>query len=261
MLGPNQFAHELRLPTGIHLPQDEEWCEVVIDGHVQRIRFHDYAQVYAVPGLYEHLFRDRLCCVSPQVVCSMLAEVLAARRVEPDSLRVLDVGAGNGMVAEQLAGLGIEEVVGVDVLPAAAAAAERDRPNVYRDYFVADLAAPPAETHRELTTAEFGCATMVGSLGFGDVSPDTFVAALSYVTTPGWVGFSLRERFLSDGAGSGFGQLIGRSFAEGVLRPLAQRRYRHRYATSGKPVYYVAIIAEKSADMTRDWIESPGRSA
>jgi hypothetical protein len=31
--------------------QDEEFCEVVLDGEVRRIRFHDYDEIFDVPGL------------------------------------------------------------------------------------------------------------------------------------------------------------------------------------------------------------------
>ena len=58
------------------LDQDEEWCEVEIDGDRRRIRFHDYASIYEVPGLYERLFAERLECDSPRVVTDLLAEQL-----------------------------------------------------------------------------------------------------------------------------------------------------------------------------------------
>jgi hypothetical protein len=50
------------------MTQDEERCELVRDEHVTRIRFHDYAQVYSVPGLYNQLFGGpglETRCVSP----------------------------------------------------------------------------------------------------------------------------------------------------------------------------------------------------
>ena len=59
-------------------------------------------------------------------------------------LRVLDVGAGNGMVGEELDRMGARHIVGVDIIPEAKEAAERDRPGVYDDYFVVDLTDVPA---------------------------------------------------------------------------------------------------------------------
>jgi len=52
--------------AGAGLDQDEEWCEILgSDGSQRRIRFHDYEDIFAIPGLYEHLFAERLCCDSP----------------------------------------------------------------------------------------------------------------------------------------------------------------------------------------------------
>src|ERR1044072_2360463 len=67
----------------VHLPdarteldQDEEWCEVEIDGKRRRIRFHDYASIYDVPGLYERLFAEQLECDSPRIGTDLLGEAL-----------------------------------------------------------------------------------------------------------------------------------------------------------------------------------------
>lgn len=52
----------IRLPasnSGIKT-QAEEYCVIEYDGRKQRIRFHDYHEIYAIPGLYEHLFYERL---------------------------------------------------------------------------------------------------------------------------------------------------------------------------------------------------------
>src|SRR5436305_13260775 len=50
--------------------QDAEWCWVKIeDGPKRRIRFHDYPEIYEIPGLYERLFYDELRCDSPATDC------------------------------------------------------------------------------------------------------------------------------------------------------------------------------------------------
>lgn len=45
--------------------QDEEWCEIDREGECRRIRLHDYATIYEIPGLYEHLFSEQLACSFP----------------------------------------------------------------------------------------------------------------------------------------------------------------------------------------------------
>jgi hypothetical protein len=58
------------------MQQDREWCYVVIAGKQRRIRFHDYQEIYRIPGLYEKLFYERLGCCSPSRVVQLLEEVL-----------------------------------------------------------------------------------------------------------------------------------------------------------------------------------------
>ena len=56
--------------------QDEEWCEIVARGEKRRIRFHDYADLFRIPGLYEELFYDRLECCSPSYISNLLNSVV-----------------------------------------------------------------------------------------------------------------------------------------------------------------------------------------
>src|SRR5919202_4942600 len=87
----------LRLPDGASTSadQDEEWCEVQHDGETRRLRFHDYADIYSIPGLYERLIYEELRCESPRVIARLLANELERRDADPTDLRVLDLGAGN----------------------------------------------------------------------------------------------------------------------------------------------------------------------
>src|SRR5215207_5517839 len=122
--------YELHMPsrrTGAALDQDEEWCEIGVDGERRRIRLHDYAAIYEIPGLYEQLFAERLECTSPQVVCDLLRDALEYAGADPAAMAVLDFGAGNGMIGELLDEIGFARIVGVDLLPEARAAALRDR--------------------------------------------------------------------------------------------------------------------------------------
>jgi SAM-dependent methyltransferase len=228
------------------LEQDEEWCEIEEDGEVRRIRFHDYGEIYSIPGLYERIFYDALKCSSPQAVIGLLAEQLRAGEL----LRAIDVGAGNGMVAEQLAGIGTDSIIGVDIIPEAAMAAERDRPDLYDAYHVVDLTDIPPDVKRELREQSFNCLVTVAALGFGDIPPEAFAAAYNLVEDGAWVAFNIKSSFLNgDGGKTGFAELIGRMLDDGTLETCAKREYRHRLSISGEPLTYVAIVARKRADV------------
>ena len=252
MQGPETTEEELE----VHLPelrsadpdQDAEWCEVEMPEGRVKLRFHDYAPIYEVPGLYERLFYEELECASPRTVRDMLADVLRERGTPARELIVLDVGAGNGMVGEELAGLGAARIVGIDILPEAAMAAERDRPGVYEDYLVIDLTDPPAEVHERLSKIPFNCLTTVAALGFDDMPPDAFEQAFGYLERGGLAAFTIKDRFAEPRDDeSGFSRLLRRLHEEGRMETLVEHRYRHRLSMTGEPLHYVAYVAVKTA--------------
>jgi SAM-dependent methyltransferase len=223
--------------------QDTEWCEVTIGDERRTIRFHDYHEIYAVPGLYEHIFHDHLECASPQEVIGLLAEQLVAANVDPATLTALDVGAGNGLVGEQIDRLGVPTIVGVDIIEEAAAAAARDRPSVYDDYVVCDLTALDGDQRARL--GEPTLMTTVAALGFDDIPPAAFAEAYGAAQDGAWVAFNIKADFLEVDEESGFRGLIRRMVREGALEVLATRRYIHRLSIAGEPLEYVAVVGRK----------------
>lgn len=251
---------EIRLPPieECRLSQDAEWCEIVKDGKPKRIRFHDYDEIYSVPRLYEEIFYELLECSSPERVVSLLRTVVAESGEAPASLRVLDVGAGNGIVGEELADIGATPAVGIDIIPEAKEAAERDRPEVYDDYMVVDLTDVSEQEEHRLRDHKANCLTTVAALGFGDIPPKAFLQALDVIETPGWVAFNIKEDFLFDNDKSGFSHLIETLWRENFLQVHVYRRYRHRLSIAGDPLYYVAIIARKLEDVPDRIVEKFG---
>ncbi len=231
------------------MSQDAEWCVVRVNGHWQQIRFHDYADVYAIPGLYERLFYDILKCQSPATVRRLLEAELRRSGTPPGDLRVLDLGAGNGMVGEELAHMGVEAIVGVDIYQEAADALERDRPGIYTDYFVGDVARLVNQQREQLASFAFNCLVCVAALGFGDIPPTAFAEAYNLVEPQGWIAFNIKEDFLNGPDSSGFARLIRGMIDEGVFSVEAEKRYRHRMATNGDPLFYVAIVGVKCQDV------------
>jgi SAM-dependent methyltransferase len=236
------------------LDQDQEWCEIEIGSKRRRIRFHDYAAIYEVPGLYERLFADQLECDSPRVVTELLGAELRAARVKPGPLTALDFGAGNGMVGELLADLTIGGLVGVDLLSEARDAAQRDRPDLYENYYALDFTRLQPHDRRDLMRHDFDLMTCVAALGFGDIPPLAFAEAFNLVGSPGWIAFNIRDRFFEEKDPAGFGALIARMFRDGILKERTRKLYTHRVSVTGEPLEYVAIVAEKHDDVPLDWV-------
>jgi SAM-dependent methyltransferase len=238
----------LRLPDDAEVgaDQDEEWCEVEHEGRTRRLRFHDYSDIYSIPGLYERLIYEELRCESPRVIAGLVAEELERRGTDAGSLRVLDLGAGNGIVAEELQEIGAGHFVGVDIIQEAAEAAERDRPGLYDEYVVADLLAGESAVRERLDSNRLNALTCVAALGFGDIPPEVFCEGLRRIATPALVAFTIKETFLAEDDPSGFATLVDRLYADGTLREIDRVHYQHRLSWAGKPLHYVAVLAEKT---------------
>ena len=241
---------EITMPDA-HMPQDSEWCDVHLESGTRRVRFHDYSEIYAIPGLYERVFYDVLRCTSPATIAGMLADAMDEHDLDPAEMRCLDLGAGNGIMGEELRAIGVSAIVGVDIIEEARDAAFRDRPGVYDAYVAGDIRAPAPADMKAIEDIEPSCLTCVAALGFGDIPPDAFAAAWDLVSDDALVGFNIKEDFLEDGADrSGFAQLIDRAIDDGALEVTAQERYRHRDGTNGMPLHYVAITGRKTASLT-----------
>ncbi|WP_261763850.1 class I SAM-dependent DNA methyltransferase [Pseudonocardia asaccharolytica] len=231
--------------------QDLEWCLVDGKDGWREIRFHDYAELYTVTGLYERVFYEILQCSSPSTVRELLVGAMNRAGADISQLRVLDFGGGNGIMAEELVKAGVSSVVGVDILSEARDAALRDRPDVYQDYHVVDMAALTESEHAALARHRFTGMTSVAALGFGDAPPDAFRESFNLVEDGGWIAFTIKDSFLSDRDPSGFSGLIKSAISDGRLEVHASETYQHRIATTGEPLHYKAIIGTKKSDLPR----------
>jgi hypothetical protein len=227
------------------LSQDEESFEFFEDGRWRRLRIHDYDQVYDVPGLYEAVVYRTLKCVSPTVVVSALRDAVVLNGEAPEGLRVLDFGAGNGMAGVELRNIGVESVIGSDIIPEAMTATVRERHYAYDDYVVADFTALSNEETRQLRNEHLNCLVIVAALGFGDIPSAAFLTALDLIERPGWVAFNIKEDFLETTDTSGFAGLLQQLAAQGVLQRESFKRYQHRISFAGQPLHYGVMVARK----------------
>lgn len=241
--------------------QDEEWFIVEHNGRSRRLRVHDYDTLYDTPGLYEALVYQALKCHSPERIVRLLAGVLEDWAVRPENLRVLDLGAGNGVVAEHLRQIGASEIIGLDLLPEAADAAERDRPGIYEEYVVADLCHLRGTEEQRLRARTFNCLITVAALGFGDIPPDAFATAFNFIEDDGWIALTIKEDFLSPHDDSGFARMLRLMINEGVIDLQAHHRYCHRRSLAGEKLFYLAIVARKMREVPMSLVRRSQESA
>lgn len=246
--------HKIQFPQidAHNLAQNESYFFVVESNDKKRkIRFHDYDKIYEIPGLYEQVFYDRLKCSSPVKVAEILKSAIDQSNENFSELRVLDLGAGNGLMGEALKKYGVSRMLGVDIIPEAQMATERDRPHLYDAYYVADFCNLADDEKEEFSSWSLNCLTTVAALGFGDIPPKAFIEAFNIIQSEGWVGFNIKETFLNESDESGFSQMIRELIFSKYMDIYHLERYRHRLSIEGEPLYYYAIAAKKTADIPR----------
>jgi hypothetical protein len=236
---------EIELESSPSGDQTEEALVVThADGTIERFRLHDYAQVYAIPGLYEEVVQRRLRCASPSKLAELLVGCAADAGVEPADLGVFDLGAGNGVMGEALRAQGVGTLVASDNIAAARDAALRDRPGLYSEYLVGDTDDLPQAGDLVREHALNGLVA-AGALGLGHISADSFHRLWSAFVDDAWFAVSVHERLVQPGA-SDFGDYLAElerrdDWGEIVVR----ERFRHRLTMAGDPIYYVAIVVRK----------------
>lgn len=226
------------------LDQDEEYI-LFDEGELRkRIKLHDYRTIFSIPGLYEKVLYEMLECKSPKVVASLLADEVKKSGEDISDLNVLDLGAGNGIVAEELQNVGVNTIVGVDIINEAKEAAYRDRPDVYSDYLVADLANVDPQLETKVEEYEINCLASVAALGFGDIPPLTLGNAINLENENSWLALTVKEDFLTDSDTSGINSLFSILIDEEMIDVKARKNYVHRQSLSGSKITYDAFIAK-----------------
>jgi predicted TPR repeat methyltransferase len=203
-----------------------------------------------VPGLYEEVVYDHLKCDSPQVICNLLEQEIKAAGGANGELKALDFGAGNGIAGECLADkIECETLVGLDIIPEARDATQRDRPGVYDAYYAMNLSRPSDKDLQALSEWDFNVLLTVAALGYGDIPTQGFINAFNLIEKDGWIAFNIKDRFMSDQDDTGYhdtlNAMMGKSFDA-----LKMRHYCHRLSMSGDPLHYYAVIGRKKGDIT-----------
>jgi predicted TPR repeat methyltransferase len=213
-----------------------------LDEH-EIVHLHDYPQIYAVPGLYEHVVQERLQCRSPQVAAEGFLHATTRLAMDPSSMTVLDIGSGTGLVGELVRGGGVARVIGVDSLADARVACLRDRPGVYADYLTGDLASPSATLPAQLRQHAPDGLISAGAFGGTHAPPAALINALSVLPAGAPVAITIDERWMDRSDPDGFGATVERLVERGDLVLLEQKRFQHRITTTGEPIFYDLLIA------------------
>lgn len=223
--------------------QGEEQFLLHRDSGTERIVLHDYAAVYSVPGLYEEVVQRQLACASPTTVAAALVEAAEGEGVAPGTLRAFDLGAGNGVVGEELRNRAVVVVAGADDIVEARDAAHRDRPGLYAHYLVGELldvgAVADLVRRDELTAL-----VAAGAVGEGHVPVDDLGAVWGAFGRGSFLAITLKDGGPETGDHD-VADVDAMVEAAGDTRVVVRRRFRHRRSMAGADLYYLVLVARK----------------
>ena len=222
--------------------QGEEQFLLHRDGATESVVLHDYATVYSVPGLYEEVVQNQLRCASPATVADAAMEAATSLGLEPAQLRVFDLGAGNGVVGEELRARGATVVVGADGIDEARDAAHRDRPGLYDHYLVGERL-DGAEVTRLVSEERLNALVAAGAVGEGHVPVDALDELWSTFPSGSVLALTLKDGNPDDHDVSDVEAMVA---ARTDTTVVVHRRFRHRLSMAGDELYYVVLAATKA---------------
>ncbi|PVZ07778.1 hypothetical protein [Actinomycetospora cinnamomea] len=222
----------------------EEFVLHHADGTDERIVLHDYARVYAVPGLYEEVVQHRLQCASPATVAAALVEAAEAEGRSVEALRAFDLGAGNGVVGEELRARGITVVAGADGVAEAREAAHRDRPGLYAHYLVGERL-DIDEVTRLVRDEGLTALVAAGAVGEGHVPVDSLAQLWDAFPPGSFLALTLAGGEDGQDATDIDHMIAATADAEHPSHTVVRRPFRHRMSMAGDELHYLVLVAVK----------------
>ncbi len=244
MTPPTEFT--VKLPTDFRSANtSEEYFILEQTSQEQKIMLHDYQAIYCTPGLYEHVLINKLQCQSPEIISAELVEAVKQAGENVAELRILEIGAGVGLVGQALHQQGVGAVYGLDILEEAAELANRNYPHAFEHYFVENICYLADETQAILQAAKPNALVVISALNITHLPSEAFSCAFNMIALNGWVAFNLNQLFLQENETTGYAKFIQTLIADGILELFVNRPYQHRLYVNGEPLNYVMIIARK----------------
>jgi hypothetical protein len=243
------FDFEIRIPQEINnLVIQEEFFWLIENGKERKVKLHDYSQMYSVPYLYEHLM-GKLEAKSHTVLSSLLIDKVTQSGIAIEDLVILEVGAGSGMVGKALADLGVKSIVGLDILPEAAEAAQREVPGVYENYYVEDLTQSSKKTLDTLNSRGFNCILCGSALGFNHIPAIAWSRAFNMIAPNSFIAFNVQTERWEDKGENSFSAWHPWVTKTDIFEITQTHNYQHRFYMDGRSLDYVAIIGRKKGNI------------
>ena len=169
-----------------------------IDGEERKICFHDYHEIFAVPGLYERIFHDHLECRSPAEVVGLLGGSCGPRRGSGGALRA----GRRGRQRDRRGGASGPRGQRARRRrhPPGGRRGRRARPpGVYDDYVACDLTALTDDERRRLARRGAQLPDDRRGAGLRRHAARGVEEAYDIVADDGWIAFNIKADFIDAG--------------------------------------------------------------
>lgn len=240
----NQCPYPVYFPENNNVSQGKESFIVEIDGKAEEIFFQDYDKIYAIPWLYDRIF-ELVEYNSPTAICEAFNKLLAKQGISSSEIRVLELGAGSGIVGRNLKNMGIGYLTGLDILESAKEAVERDKPDLYDNYYAVDLTQVPQQIEQELKSIQYNCMVVVSATGWDHIPVSGLEKALDIIVPGGWVIYHTKREQQGTKSHAGSVKWIDQMIESGRIELQLQEPCFHRYSINKEAIYYEIIIGTK----------------
>ncbi len=203
------------------------------DGTSQLLQSWDYDTLYAYPFLYKKFYSDLLNSGWVQTLGRLLFRHISEKS---DPLKVLDVACGSGLMGvflKEHTPVPIENLIGIDILPAAITALNRDYPNIYDDA----IAIEKEVDFKALSNNSFNCLIMAGAASH--MTLDEFKQYVNCIDEGGYLVFNL----LLEGKDGRRTEIL--EWLNLDLELCEKEFYIHRNLGNGTPVQHEAFLYKK----------------
>lgn len=226
------------------LQQGQEYIDISINKKRKTIYCHDYRTIYNIPCLYEKLFHKHLKCNSPQVISDLFYNQVSKVGEDFNNLKVLDFGAGTGLMGEELRKRGCKYVVAVDILREAREEYYRIRPRVYNKYLIIDFSAFDKQNLQKkyIQSVHFNALTTISA--FSHIPRQAFINAFNLINRDGWIVFNINPKNYQIKEFKYWVDILLKH-----IKTIYKRNYRHRFLINRQEVIYTAYIGRKINNM------------
>ncbi len=207
---------------------DEIFNLELADGTTKELHIWDYKILYSYPNLYQSLIIDYLDCRVYEAIGDLLNSVIE----KGATLRILDIACGSGLMGKRLREnhqFTVDYLAGIEILPEALTALERDTPNIYDRCFLSEQ-----DDLSQLKTKNINCMIICGAASH--MTLENYKSYLSLLSEETFIAFNL----IGDPLQQHRREIL--QWMNENYQLLKNKPYRHRKLMNGSYIHHEVFV-------------------